>query len=186
MKTWTSLKNTLRSWVCLLFVPLGLNGCAGPTVKDYQDQKPVLILEQYLSGKLQAWGMFQGRDGTVKKRFTVNMVGTWKDGVGTLDEDFTWSDGTKSRRVWTIKKTATGQYEGTADDVVGKAIGEASGNAFRWRYVLSLPVDGKTYEVDFDDWMFLIDDKVMLNRSTMSKWGFHLGEVSLSFMKNNP
>ncbi|MGE5293971.1 MAG: DUF3833 family protein, partial [Solirubrobacterales bacterium] len=50
--------------------------------------------------------------------------------------------------------------------------GEAAGNALRWRYVLALPVDGKVYNVDFDDWMFLMDDKVMLNRSLMSKFGY--------------
>lgn len=76
-----------------------------------------------------------------------------------------------------------GSYRGTADDVVGEAIGEVAGNALRWRYVLALPVDGKTYHVDFDDWMFLMDDKVMLNRSYMSKWGFNLGEVTLTFVK---
>lgn len=69
------------------------------------------------------------------------------------------------------------------DDVVGEAVGEVAGNALRWRYVLALPVDGKVYHVDFDDWMFLVGDKVMLNRSSMSKWGFHLGEVTLSFVK---
>ena len=53
----------------------------------------------------------------------------------------------------------------------------------RWRYVLAFPVDGKVYHVDFDDWMFLMDDKVMLNRSYMSKWGFNLGEVTLTFVK---
>jgi hypothetical protein len=67
--------------------------------------------------------------------------------------------------------------------VVGEAIGEVSGNALRWRYVLALPVDGKVYNVDFDDWMFLMDDKVMMNRSYMRKWGFDLGEVTLTFVK---
>ncbi len=76
-----------------------------------------------------------------------------------------------------------GRYSGRADDVVGEATGEAAGNALRWRYVLALPVDGKVYNVDFDDWMFLMDDQVMLNRSLMSKWGFRLGEVTLSFHK---
>ena len=66
---------------------------------------------------------------------------------------------------------------------VGEARGEVAGNALRWRYVLALPVDGKTYHVDFDDWMFLIDDKVMLNRSYMSKWDFRIGEVTLTFVK---
>ena len=34
-----------------------------------------------------------------------------------------------------------------------------------------------------DDWMYLIDDRVMLNRATMSKFGVRLGEVFLSFTK---
>jgi hypothetical protein len=67
--------------------------------------------------------------------------------------------------------------------VVGSATGEAAGNALRWSYTLKLPVDGKVYEVDFDDWMYLIDDKVMLNKARMSKFGFELGQVTLSFQK---
>ena len=87
------------------------------------------------------------------------------------------------QRVWTIRKTGAHSYQGTAADVVGEAIGESSGNALRWRYVLALPVDDKVYNVDFDDWMFLMDERVMLNRSSMSKWGFDLGEVTLTFVK---
>ena len=98
-------------------------------------------------------------------------------------QNFTWSDGTTSRRVWTLTRQRDGSFRGTADDVVGEAIGEVAGNALRWRYVLALPVDGKIYNVDFDDWMFLMDDKVMMNRSYMSKWGFNLGEVTLTFAK---
>ena len=67
--------------------------------------------------------------------------------------------------------------------MVGTASGQAAGNALRWRYVMALPVDGKIYNVDFDDWMFLMDGEVMLNRSAMSKWGINLGEVTLSFRR---
>ena len=162
---------------------LGLTACAGGGVSQYQAEKPVLDIRQYLNGRLQAWGMFQGRDGRVEKRFQVVIDAAWQGDVGTLDEHFTWSDGSTSRRVWTLTRQADGTYRGRAADVVGEAVGELAGNALRWRYVLALPVGDKTYHVDFDDWMFLIDDKVMLNRSTMSKWGFHLGEVTLSFSK---
>jgi hypothetical protein len=162
---------------------LGLAACATPGVEHYRAEQPALVLEQYFSGKLDAWGMFQGRDGEVQKRFHVAIDASWQGDTGVLDEHFTWSDGTTSRRVWTLRRQPDGRYLGTADDVVGEAIGEVAGNALRWRYVLALPVDGKVYHVDFDDWMFLIDDKVMLNRSRMSKWGFYLGEVTLSFTK---
>jgi DUF1365 family protein len=57
---------------------------------------------------------------------------------------------------------------------------------FRWGYTLALPVDGKVWEVDFDDWMYLMDERVMLNKATMSKWGIRLGEVTLSFTRRTP
>ena len=162
---------------------LGLTGCASTGVEHYRAEQPALDLPTYLNGTLDAWGMFQGRSGEVQKRFHVLINAQWKGDTGVLDEHFQWSDGSTSRRVWTLTRQSDGRYLGRADDVVGEAVGEVAGNAFRWRYVLALPVDGKTYHVDFDDWMFLIDDKVMLNRATMSKWGFNLGEVTLSFVK---
>jgi hypothetical protein len=159
---------------------LGLAGCAGVDIERYRAEKPQLDLRRYFSGTLDGWGMFQKRDGEVVKRFRVVIEASWAGDTGTLDERFEWSDGTTSRRVWTLKDQGGGRYLGTAGDVIGEARGEAAGNALRWRYVLALPVDGKTVEVDFDDWMFLVDERVMLNRSVMSKYGFTLGEVSLS------
>lgn len=168
-------------WVALM--SLLLWGCASTGVEQYRAEKPELDIKTYLNGTLDAWGVFQGRSGEVKKRFHVVIDARWEGDVGVLDERFSWSDGTTSRRVWTLTRQADGTYRGRADDVVGEALGEVAGNALRWRYVLALPVDGRTYHVDFDDWMFLMDDKVMLNRSYMSKWGFRLGEVTLTFVK---
>ena len=166
-----------------LCLSLGLTACASTGVEQYKAELPMLDLPQYLNGTLDAWGIFQGRSGEVKKRFHVVIDAKWQGDTGVLDEQFSWSDGSRSQRIWTLKRQPDGSYLGTAADVVGEAVGEVSGNALRWRYVLALPVDGKTYHVDFDDWMFLMDDKVMLNRSYMSKWGIHLGEVSLTFVK---
>lgn len=168
--------------LCCACVSL-LSGCASVEVSQYKAEEPALDLRQYFNGPLDAWGMFQDRSGKVVKRFHVAIVGTWQGDVGTLDERFTYSDGSTQRRVWTLTRQPDGHYIGRADDVVGEARGELAGNALRWRYVLALPVDGKIYNVNFDDWMFLIDGKVMLNRSFMSKFGFDLGQVTLSFTK---
>lgn len=162
---------------------LGLTACASTGIEEYRNERPALDLRTYLNGTLDAWGIFQGRSGEVKKRFHVVVEARWEGEVGVLDEHFAWSDGTTSRRVWTLTRQPDGTFRGRADDVVGEAVGEVAGNALRWRYVLALPVDGKVYNVDFDDWMFLMDERVMINRSYMSKWGFGLGEVSLTFVK---
>ena len=67
--------------------------------------------------------------------------------------------------------------------MIGEALGQTAGNAFRWQYTMALPVDGKVYEVQFDDWMYLQADGVLLNRAKMSKFGFTLGEVTIAFQK---
>lgn len=167
-----------------------LASCAGPQVEHYRAETLVLDLRTYFSGTLDGWGMFQDRSGKLIKRFHVVIDAQWVGNQGTLDEHFTWSDGVEggnpARRVWKLTDLGDGRFSGTAGDVVGVAYGEVAGNALRWRYLLALPVDGKIIQVDFDDWMFLVDDKVMLNRSLMSKYGFRLGEVTLSLTRRAP
>lgn len=160
-----------------------LGGCSTPQITDYASEKPVLDLRAYFNGTLDAWGIFTDRSGKVVRRFTVVMNCSWTGDDGVLDEAFTYSDGTTQRRVWRMKKLPDGRYTGRADDVIGEAVGQERGNAFRWAYTLALPVDGKVIEVQFDDWMYLMSDKVMLNRAAMSKFGIGLGEVTLSFTK---
>jgi hypothetical protein len=153
------------------------------TPTDYAAEQPTLDLKTYFNGTVDAWGMFQDRSGKVIKRFTVVMHCSWDGDTGTLDEDFTYSDGTTQKRVWTLKKVGENRYIGTAGDVIGEADGRTGGNTLNWKYVLALPVDGKVYHVNFDDWMYQMDENVMLNRAVMSKFGIRLGEVTLSFRK---
>ncbi|MBX3635877.1 MAG: DUF3833 domain-containing protein [Rubrivivax sp.] len=163
---------------------LALAGCASaPTPADYAAEQPVLDLKRYFDGELVAHGIFTDRGGKVARRFVVQMTGRWNGGQGELDERFTYSDGKTERRVWRLTDLGNGRWEGRADDVVGVAQGVSAGNALNWRYTLALPVDGRVWEVQFDDWMYLVDDKVMLNKAVMSKFGIRLGEVTLSFTK---
>ncbi|MDZ7861396.1 MAG: DUF3833 domain-containing protein [Acidovorax sp.] len=166
--------------------PVALSGCAGQNLVDYAAEKPVLDLAQYFNGVIDAHGMFQDRSGKVVKRFTVVMHCQWTGNQGVLDEAFTYSDGSTERRIWRLTREADGRYTGTAGDVIGQAVGQVRGNAFRWNYTLALPVDGTVYHVDLDDWMYLMDERVMLNRATMSKFGVRLGEITLSFTKRLP
>jgi len=160
-----------------------LTGCASQRIESYANEKPVLDLQQYFNGTLDAYGVFTDRSGAVVKRFTVVMRCSWNGDQGVLDEDFSYSDGSAQKRIWRLTKMADGRFVGTADDVVGQAQGRAMGNAFQWNYTLRLPVDKSVYEVQFDDWMYLMSDTVMLNKATMSKFGVRLGEVTLSFSK---
>ena len=174
---------TFTRRLALVGLVAAATGCAGPQVQDYAADKPVLDLRQYFNGELVAHGLFTDRSGAVRRRFTVKMVGRWQGDEGVLEEDFRYSDDATERRVWRLTRGPDGRYSGRADDVVGTAIGQAAGNTLNWRYTLRLPVDGRTWDVQFDDWMYLMDDRVMLNKAAMSKFGIHLGDVTLAFEK---
>jgi hypothetical protein len=173
----------MRRWFLAAAAAVLLSACAAPTVDDYAAEKPPLDLKTYFNGELVAHGIFTDRSGKVVRRFTVQMTGSWAGNQGTLDERFTYSDGKTERRVWRLTDEGNGRWTGRADDVLGVAEGRAAGNALNWRYTLKLPVDDTVYEVQFDDWMFLMDERVMLNKAVMSKFGIRLGEVTLAFYK---
>jgi hypothetical protein len=160
-----------------------LSGCSTPRIQDYSQETPVLELREFFNGTLDGYGIFTDRSGKVVKRFTVVMSCSWTGDQGVLDEAFSNADGSTQRRVWRLTRHANGRYTGQADDVVGSAQGQQSGNAFHWTYTLALPVQGRVIEVQLDDWMYLMSEKVMLNKAAMRKWGLGLGEVTLSFVK---
>jgi hypothetical protein len=155
--------------------------CAGcsTNLDDYHSTQPKFVLEQFFNGKLQAYGTFQDRSGKVTRRFRVDMTASWDGDHGVLDEDFYYDDGEQQKRVWYLTKLSDGRYEGRADDIVGKAKGEVRGFALNWRYTMALTVDETTYHVNFDDWMYLVDETHLINRALVSKWGVTVGEVTL-------
>lgn len=172
-----------RHLLAAMAAPAMLTGCSTPSVETYKAEKPELDLRRYFQGKVDAWGLFTDRSGQVVKRFVVEMDCSWQGQEGVLDERFTYSDGTLQRRIWRLLDHGQGHYTGRADDVVGQAQGQSSGNAFNWHYTLALPVDGRVWHVQFDDWMYLMDSQTMINKARMSKWGIHLGDVTLAFAR---
>ena len=169
--------------ILVLLVSLLLVSCNNVGVEHYAKERPTLDLVGFFSRPVQAWGLFQNRSGEVVKRFHVQIDSRVEGQQLILDERFLYSDGTRQRRVWTLEPAGAGRWRGRADDVVGEATGEVAGNALRWRYRLDLPVDGRHWEVDLDDWMYLMDEDTMINRSSMSKLGVELGQVILFFRR---
>lgn len=172
----------MKRWLLLLCCVV-LTSCGSVSVDDYATEKPVLDLTRFFDRPVQAWGIYQDRSGKVLKRFHVDITSRRDGDRLILDERFVYSDGSTQRRVWTLIPDGQNRWRGTADDVVGEATGELAGNALRWRYQLNLPVDGTTYVVTFDDWMYLMDEDTLINRSSMLKLGVELGQVTLFFRR---
>lgn len=178
--------NHFTSIVLLPILAFTLSGCSfAPKPSDYFQETPVLDLQTYFNGTVDGWGVIKNRSGRVTKRFTVVMKCSWTGTIGILDEDFTFSDGTTQKRVWTVVKNGD-HYTGTAPDVRDLAVGRASGNALNWKYTLAIPWEGIEVGVNFDDWMYLTDSNNMISVAKMSKFGIDLGEVIINFRKREP
>jgi hypothetical protein len=169
--------------LALIFTCLLIAACSSQNLSDYDNTEPAFAVENYFNGPLQAQGIVLDRNGRVTRRFNVEMIGTWSQGEGKLEEWFVFDDGEKTTRTWLIHKQADGTYTGSADDVVGLAVGESNGIALHWDYQIDINVDGTDYRVTFDDWLYLVDNDVVINRSYIKKWGFRVGEVILVINK---
>ena len=149
----------------------------------YKDSQPRADIQAYFNGKIKAWGLIQDWRGRVTTRFDVDMLGSWKGNIGTLEEDFRYYDGRKQRRVWRITKHSDNSYSGTADDIIGKAKGVSEGSGINWHYSMDIPVDDTTYRIKLDDWMWQMNDGVLINRSYLKKFGITVAELTLFMQK---
>lgn len=165
---------------------LAIAGCQPMRIEEFEGRTPRLDLFEYFDGRSKATGIFEDRFGRLRREFTVDIVGRREGGDAfVLEEDFVYSDGETERRVWRLVRKAPGVYEGYADGVIGVAQGRSAGNAFHFRYDFALKVGEQRWNVHFDDWMFLQPDGVVLNRARVTKWGFALGDATISFRRED-
>ena len=169
-----------------LIATILLTSCTGNNMKpaDFKDKEPKLIIEEYLSGNVKAWGILQNRSGKVTRQFSADLNGKWDGKQLILDEKFIWNDGEIQTRQWKINKIDEHNYEGTAGDVVGTAKGYSYGPAFKFEYVLLVPVKGREIKITFDDWIFMQNEKVAINRAKMSKFGIRVADLTVIFFKD--
>ena len=169
--------------VSLLFIT-SCSGKQSMKPEDFKDKQPRLIIEDFMSGNVKAWGILQNRSGKVTRQFSADLYGKWDGKQLILDEKFNWSDGEVQTRQWKINKIDNHNYEGTAEDVVGIAKGYSYGPAFKFEYVLLVPVKGKEIKITFDDWIFMQDEKVAINRAKMTKFGIRVADLTVVFVKD--
>ncbi len=162
---------------------LSLSACSSVSIDDYANNQPTLNLEEFFDGKLTAHGILKDRGGKVIRYFSAEIDAWWEGGVGTLDERFVFDDGEKQTRVWKLTPHGDGKYSGTAGDVIGEASMQVAGNSLFLDYMLRIPYGDDTIDLRIDDRMYLVSDRVLLNESIMTKWGFEVGEIVLVIEK---
>lgn len=156
----------------LLLLAGTVSGCASPQVSEFAGVKPVFHPEQFFAGRAVAWGVLEDGSGNPTKRFTSVDAGTLAGDTVTIAQTISYSDGSSQSRSWKLRRVDDSHYEGSADDIVGVAQGEAAGNALHLEYDLALSPTNPLTHVHLNQWLYLQDGgDSMISRTTISKLG---------------
>jgi hypothetical protein len=158
---------TILRYLCLISVCLVVSGCSEERIEQHRGVEPKFNIAEFFKGSLVAEGIVYG----------------YSNNVITLKEDFIFTDGEKSQRTWLLTLKNQSEFTGTAHDVVGTAEGIQMGNAVNMKYTLRVPYGDSTIDLSMDDWMYLMDAKTVLNRTSMNKFGIKVGELFLVIKK---
>jgi len=155
-----------------------LFGFSAQKPEDYAGTEPVFSIQGHLSGPILCEGMISGPTGRVTTRFVANMNGQWDGNTGTLTEDFRYSNGRTQLRKWHLEMTGDNTFVARADDIIGVATGVVSGSSAMLRYTIELPKEAGGHKLNVTDWMYLMENGTILNRSEMRKYGIKVAELT--------
>ena len=161
---------------------MSMVGCSA-SLQDYENTSPEFDLKEFFTGDLEGWGLVKNWKGEVVERFSVDLNGSWNDDKGNLYELFTYSDGRTQERTWILEKHDDGTSIGTAEDVIGSAVGENSGFAFNWSYRLMINTKDNQIEVTLNDWLYQINNEALFSEAQIKKFGVSVGEVLVFIVK---
>ena len=155
-------------------------------LKQLSHTKPELNLADFYQGSLVATGITCHPLGFMKRRFTASVSGEKKEGLLTLEEKFTYDDGRRFDRQWSLiplNENMT-EFKGTGADILGEIYGVSSGCAALLKYTLRVPQKGGRHRtIDVNHWQWQIDERKTIHKITLSKWMIPIVKSTVIFEK---
>jgi hypothetical protein len=151
-------------------------GFRAQTPEDYANG-PTFNLREHLNGPIACDGIIYGPTGRVSSRFTADFDASWDGNSGRMTEHFRYDSGTVQDREWNLTVDEAGNVLADADDLVGQGTGIQSGSSVRLTYRIRLPESAGGHELDVVDWMYLLDNGTIVNRSQFRKFGIKVAEL---------
>lgn len=154
-----------------------ISGFRSQTLAQFKGHGPQFDPRTHLNGPILCEGMIYGPFGRLSSRFVADMQGTWDGTRATLTEKFRYDSGATQNREWRLTLANDGALRAEADDLVGPAIGGTEGPACQLRYRIRLPAEAGGHVLDVIDWMYLMPNGTILNRSQFRKFGIKVAEL---------
>ena len=186
MSTFVTLLTGMALMLALLALGQRFRGFQAQKPQDYAKAEPRVDIRKHLCGPIRCEGVIYGPMGRVSSRFTADMEGRWDGNRGVLAEHFTYDSGSKQEREWRLTIGNDGRIIAEADDLVGKGAGQQEGAALHLRYTIRLPESAGGHALQVTDWMYLVDDKTIVNRSQFRKFGIKVAELVATMRRVEP
>jgi hypothetical protein len=164
---------------------LALASCGKPMpVERFAGTKPDFDPVTFWTGHTHSWGVVENRGGAPDDIIQTDCIGTPEGPDGLhMQQTLTEGDGTVKHRDWHLRRTGPDHFTATANDMVGQAQGIAAGRVFHWQWVWAIKPGNALFNVTMSQWMYAMPDGTMMNRTTISKLGVIVAEVSEQFSR---
>jgi hypothetical protein len=167
----------------IFIASLLLAGCdRGPAPAPSLGSGPAFDPIAFFDGHTRSLGVIEGRSGAPNERVVTDSQG---EKVGTdrlrMAQHLSFQDGTTQERDWTLWRSGPNRFDATANDMVGTAKGQADGGIFHWHWVLARSPGHWLKTVTMNQWMYRMADGSVLIRTTVSKFGIIVAEVTEQF-----
>ena len=144
---------------------------------DYADHGPNFDIREHLNGPLLCEGVIYGPTGRVSSRFVAEFFAEWDGHTGIMREQFRYDSGELQNREWRLQVDEDGKIKADADDLVGTGKGHQSGSSVKLEYNIRLTESAGGHVLSVVDWMYLLENGVIMNRSQFRKFGIKVGEL---------
>jgi hypothetical protein len=152
---------------------------------EFAGKGPEFDLRQHLNGPLLCEGVIYGPTGRVSSRFVADFEAKWDGNTGRMTERFHYDSGTVQNREWHLTLGNDGSIRAEAPDVVGTGTGMQKGPAVLLEYKIRLPEESGGHVLDATDWMYLVDNGTIMNRSQFRKFGITVAELVATMRKKD-
>ena len=152
-------------------------GFAAQSPSDYANAAETFDIREHLDGPIDCEGVIFGPTGRVSSRFVAEFDAKWNGDTGVMAEHFRYDSGSEQDREWRLTLLDGGRIRAEADDLVGRGTGQQSGNGVVLRYSIRLSESAGGHVLDVVDWMYLMENGTIMNRSQFRKYGIKVAEL---------
>lgn len=174
----------MRQFWTILAVTLSLSACGrAKKVSDFAGTTPAFDLVRFWTGHTHSWGVIENRAGAPTETIETDCLGSPEPGGVHMVQTLTEGDGTVRHRDWHLRRGAAGAFTATANDMAGTATGRAAGRVFHWDWVWVRSPGNALKNLTMHQWMYLMPDGSMMNRTVITVLGVTVAQVTEQFAK---